>query len=88
MGNRADLYRHLTILGLCAPAALVVWLVFHAVSTSLNEAERTTGYVDSTLQMGILLGYVAMIGGVLAFGGIAAWSAVKAVQLWLHERKR
>ncbi|MBV8118078.1 MAG: hypothetical protein JOZ01_08870 [Candidatus Eremiobacteraeota bacterium] len=64
-----------------------MWLVFHAVFTNLTKSEEAMGYVDPLTQMGISLGYIAMVGGTLTFGGIALWAAVRALRLWAGGRK-
>ncbi|HTU83692.1 MAG TPA: hypothetical protein VMF61_16300 [Candidatus Acidoferrales bacterium] len=87
MDRRAEITRHVTIFAICAPCALLVWVVFHAVFTDLSAASRAVGYVDSGTEMAIALGYVAMIGGTLVFAGIALWSGVRALSLWLAERR-
>ena len=71
--------RHLTIAALTAPAAAVVWFVFHGVYANLSASEKAVGYVDPLTQTGIFLGYVTMIGGTLALGAIAAWNALAAL---------
>lgn len=78
--------RHLTIFLLAAPGAAIVWFVFHAVYENLTAAERAVGYVDSLTQIGIGLGYVAMVGGTLALAAIALWSAVAYIRLVLRDR--
>lgn len=64
---------------LASPAAVVTWLVFHGVFVSLSQTETAMGYVDPLTQMGIDLGYIAMVGGTLIFAAIAAWAAVRAL---------
>ena len=78
--------RYLTIFALAASGAAIVWFVFHAVYEDLSASEKAVGYVDSMTQMGIDLGYVAMVGGTLLLGGIAVWSAVAYVRLTLRGR--
>ncbi|MGA8533666.1 MAG: hypothetical protein WB615_06125 [Candidatus Tumulicola sp.] len=80
------LQRYLIIFGLTTPSAVVVWLVFHGVFTNLTQTEAAMGYVDPLTQMGIYLGYVAMFGGTLIFGAIAAWAGVRAIGEWLRLR--
>lgn len=86
MEQRSEVRRYLTIFALSAPAAIAVWIVFHAVFANLTQTEEAMGYVDPTTQMGVDLGYVAMFGGTVAFGGIAAWAAFRAVAEWLRLR--
>jgi hypothetical protein len=80
------LQRYLIIFAMTAPSAVVVWAIFHGVFTTLSRTEVAMGYVDPLTQMGIYLGYVAMIGGTLIFGAIAAWAAVRAAGIWLRGR--
>lgn len=87
MKRRPELDRYLTILALSAPAAAIVWYVFHAVYENLTETEKAVGYVDPLTQTGIYLGYVAMVGGTLVLGCIAAWSALQCLRLLLQRRR-
>ncbi|HEY1654915.1 MAG TPA: hypothetical protein VGF86_07375 [Candidatus Tumulicola sp.] len=88
MDHRTDVNRYLTIFALSAPSAVAIWWIFHGVYAGLTQTESAMGYVDSTTQMGIYLGYVAMVGGTLAFGAIAAWAAWRATQAWMRARSR
>ncbi len=81
MDRREERNRYLTIFLLAAPGAAMVWFVFHAVYANLSATEKAVGYVDSVTQVGIDLGYVAMVGGTLVLAGIAAWSAIAYLRL-------
>jgi hypothetical protein len=87
MNPQAELARYLTIVALAAPAAVLVWAVFHGVFATLTQTEAVMGYVDPTTQMGIDLGYVAMFGGTIVFAAIALWAAARAASLWLRSRR-
>jgi hypothetical protein len=76
------LQRYVIIFTVAAPSAVIVWLVFHGVFVNLTLTEAAMGGVDPSTQMGIYLGYVAMVGGTLIFAGIAAWAGVRAVGIW------
>jgi hypothetical protein len=78
--------RHLTIFLLASPGAAIVWFVFHAVYENLSAVEKAVGYVDSLTQIGIDLGYVAMVGGTLVLAAIAVWSGLAYVRLLLRDR--
>lgn len=80
--------RYLIICALATPTAVAVWLVFHGVFATLTRTEAAMGYVDSTTQIGIYLGYVSMVGGTAIFAGIAAWAGVRAGAAWLDERRK
>jgi hypothetical protein len=82
----SEVGRYAVIFALAAPSAAAVWLVFHGVFTNLTQTEEAMGYVDPMTQMGVDLGYVAMVGGTLIFAGIAVWAAFRAVDAWLRER--
>jgi hypothetical protein len=82
------LQRYFIIFVLAAPSAVAVWLVFHGVFTNLTQTEEAMGYVDPLTQMGVYLGYAAMFGGSLVFGGIAAWAGVQALRLWLRRDEK
>lgn len=86
MKRRDERNRHLAIFLFSAFGAAIVWYVFHAAYENLTATEKAVGYVDSMTQMGIDLGYVAMIGGTLVLAGIAIWSAVTYVRLSLRDR--
>ncbi len=88
MDHRFDVNRYLTIFALSAPTAVAMWLIFHGVFATLTRTESAMGYVDSTTQMGIYLGYVAMVGGTLVFAAIAAWAAYKAAVAWSRGRRK
>jgi hypothetical protein len=79
--------RYLTTFALSAPAAGIVWFVFHGVYENLTQTEKAVGYVDPLTQTGIYLGYVAMVGGTLVLGGIALWSAVRWLRLLRSNRR-
>lgn len=75
------LQRYVVIFALTAPASVATWLVFHSVFVNLSRTEAVVGYVDPVTQMGIDLGYLAMIAGTAVFGAIALWAAVQALRL-------
>jgi hypothetical protein len=83
---REERNRYLTIFLLSAPAAAIVWFVFHGVYENLSAAERAVGYVDSTTQIGIDLGYATMVGGTLILAAIALWSGVGYVRSMRRDR--
>lgn len=83
---REERKRYLTIFLLSAPGAAIVWFVFHTVYQNMSAAERAVGYVDSTTQMGIVLGYVTMVGGTLVLAGIALWSGMRYLRLMGRSR--
>jgi hypothetical protein len=84
VNRREESNRYLTIFLLAAPGAAIVWYVFHTVYANLSASEKVVGYVDPLTQMGIYLGYVAMVGGTLILGGIAVWSAIGYVRARLR----
>ena len=86
MDLRAELNRHLAIFAAAAPAAVLVWYVFHGVYVSLSESVRAVGYVDASTQTGIYLGYVAMVGGTLALALVALRSGIRVVAILLKRR--
>jgi len=75
------------MLVLSAPAAAIVWFVFHGVYESLSISEKAVGYVDPMTQIGISLGYFVMIGGTVVLGAIAAWSAIQLLRLLIAPRR-
>lgn len=88
MNSRKEpLQRYLTMLVLSAPAAAIVWFVFHGVYENLSITEKAVGYVDPVTQMGITLGYFVMIGGTVVLAAIAAWSAIQLLRLLIAPRR-
>lgn len=87
MNPRDERNRYLTTFALSAPAAAIVWYVFHGVYENLSETERAVGYVDPLTQTGIYLGYVVMVGGTLVLAGIALWALVRLLRL-SHSSRR
>lgn len=76
VNRRDDRTRYLTLFWVTAPSAAIVWYVFHMVYENLNASVKAVGYVDSMTEVGIGLGYVAMVGGTLVLAGIALWSGI------------
>lgn len=87
MNDRDDFNRYLTILLLSAPTAVAIFFIFHGIYVSLSQAEEVAGYVDSSTQVGIYLGYAVMVGGTLIFGILAAWAAVRLAGVVRRSRK-
>jgi hypothetical protein len=85
--GKEPLQRYLTMLVLSAPAAAIVWFVFHGVYENLSITEKAVGYVDPVTQMGITLGYFVMIGGTVILAAIAAWSAIQLLRLLIAPRR-
>lgn len=85
MKSRSEINRYLTIFLCSAPAAIVIWLIFHAVYVDLAQSEAAIGYVDSTTRIGIAMGYAAMVGGTAVFGGIAVWAGIALIRLWMRK---
>jgi hypothetical protein len=85
--RKEPLQRYLTMLVLSAPAAAIVWFVFHGVYENLSITEKAVGYVDPVTQMGITLGYFVMIGGTVILAAIAAWSAIQLLRLLIAPRR-
>jgi hypothetical protein len=85
--GKEPLQRYLTMLVLSAPAAAIVWFVFHGVYENLSITEKAVGYVDPVTQMGITLGYFVMIGGTVVLAAIAAWSAIQLLRLLIAPRR-
>ncbi len=79
--DREELKRHLAIVALAAPAAAIVWWIFHGVYVDLSESAKAVGYVDPMTQTGIDLGYLTMIVGTLLLAAIALRSAVCCLRL-------
>jgi hypothetical protein len=76
MNPREERDRNLVIFLVTAPSAVIVWFVFHAVYVSLSASVKAVGYVDASTQIGIALGYAAMIGGTIVLAVVALWSGV------------
>jgi hypothetical protein len=87
MDHRQERNRYLTIFALAAPAAAIVWFVFHNLYENLSASEKAIGYVDSATQTGIDLGYIVMIAGTLGLGGLALWAGIAYLRLALRDRR-
>jgi hypothetical protein len=83
---RDELKRHLAIVAIAAPAAAIVWWIFHGVYENLTISAKAVGYVDSMTQAGIDFGYLVMIGGTIVLAFIALRSAFVCVMLLLRRR--
>jgi hypothetical protein len=81
MDFRDQRARHLAIFLVTAPAAAIVWFVFHAVYVDLTASVKAVGYVDASTQIGITLGYFVMVAGTLALACTAVWSAIAYLRL-------
>jgi hypothetical protein len=86
MNRREARARYLTIFLVAAPSAALCWVVFHAVYENLTIAVKAVGYVDSTTQIGIALGYVAMVGGTVLLAVIALWALIAYVRILSRDR--
>jgi hypothetical protein len=84
--RREERTRHLVIFLVAAPGAAIVWFIFHAVYESLTASVKAVGYVDSMTQIGIGLGYAAMVGGTLVLAAIAVRSGVAYLLLLRRNR--
>jgi len=49
------------------------------VHSELTTVEQAQGYVDPVLQVGILLGFIVMLGGAGTLA-LAVWSAIRLVR--------
>ena len=87
MNRREELNRHFVIFALTAPGAAIVWWIFHGVYENLSESAKAVGYVEPMTQAGIYIGYGVMIGGTLALGAIAAWSAIACIRILLQRER-
>jgi hypothetical protein len=81
--RREELNRHLVILAVTAPGAVLVWWIFHGVYVNLSESAKAVGYIEPTTQAGIDFGYLVMICGTLFLGIVALRSAVACIRLLL-----
>lgn len=85
--NRDEIKRYLTVFCATAPAAVVVYLIFHAVYTNIAITAQAVGQVDSGTKIGLAMGYVAMVGGTAIFAAFAIWSGYHLVRAWLGGTK-
>ncbi len=86
VNRRDERARYLALFLIAAPSAAIVWYVFHLVYQNLTATVKAIGYVDSTTQVGIGLGYVAMVGGTLVLAGLAAWSGITYLIMLRRDR--
>jgi len=87
MKQREEAGRYLVVFGCAAFGAIVVWLVFHSVYSSLAQAAQAVGYVDSGAQMGIAFSYLMMVAGTSLLAAVALWAAFKLARIWWRARK-
>ncbi len=84
--DRADLNRNLIICAWTAPAAVVIFLIFHAVYTNIFVTAKAVGQIDSGTKMGLAMGWIAMVGGTGVFGIIALVAGIRAIRAWSRLR--
>ena len=84
--DRAELSRNLIICAWTAPAAVVIFLIFHAVYTNITETAQAVGQIDSSTTIGLAMGWVAMVGGTGVFAVIAIVAAIRALRAWARMR--
>ncbi len=77
----------MTIVAVAAPAAAIVWWIFHGVYENLTISAKAVGYVDSMTQAGIDFGYLVMIVGTLSLAIVAVRSAFICLRLLLRRRR-
>jgi hypothetical protein len=83
MNRREELNRNLAVLAVSAPAAALVWWIFHGVYVNLSESAKAVGYVEPMTQAGIDFGYLVMICGTLLLAIVALRSAFACIRLLL-----
>jgi hypothetical protein len=85
--DRAELNRNLIICAWTAPAAIVVFVIFHAVYTNITETAKAVGQIDSSTMTGLAMGWVCMVGGTGVFAVIAIVAAIRALRAWSRLRR-
>jgi hypothetical protein len=85
--DRADLNRNLIICAWTAPAAVVIYLIFHAVYTNIFETAKAVGQIDSSTTIGLSMGWVAMVGGTGVLAVIAIVAGIRALRAWSRLRR-
>jgi len=80
--SREEARRYGIICGMCAGAALVVWIVFHEIYASLSQAAAAVGYVESSSRMAIFFSYLAEVAGTAILAVAAAWAGVRSLLAW------
>jgi len=86
--DHAELSRNLIIVAWTAPAAVVVFLIFHGVYTNISETAKAVGQIDSATTMGLAMGWIAMVGGTGVLGVIALVAAIRALRAWSRLRHK
>jgi hypothetical protein len=84
--DRAELNRNLIICAWTAPAAVVIYLIFHAVYTNIFETAKAVGQIDASTTTGLAMGWVVMVGGTGVFAVIAIVAGVRALRAWSRLR--
>jgi hypothetical protein len=85
--DRAELNRNLIICAWTAPAAVLIFLIFHAVYTNIFETAQAVGQIDSSTTIGLAMGWVVMVGGTGVFAVIAIVAAIRALRAWSRLRR-
>jgi hypothetical protein len=84
--DRAELNRNLIICAWTAPAAVVIFLIFHAVYTNIFETAKAVGQIDASTTTGLAMGWVVMVGGTGVFAVIAIVAGIRALRAWSRLR--
>jgi hypothetical protein len=84
--DRAELNRNLIICAWTAPAAVVIYLIFHTVYTNIFETAKAVGQIDASTTTGLAMGWVVMVGGTGVFAVIAIVAGVRALRAWSRLR--
>ncbi|HTX59164.1 MAG TPA: hypothetical protein VMH02_05750 [Verrucomicrobiae bacterium] len=85
--DRSDFNRNAIVFSWTAPAAVICWLVFHALYWNLSVTAAAVGEIDAGTKMGIAFGYIAMVGGTAIFAVLALVAGTRALRIWLRDRR-
>jgi len=85
--DREELSRNLIIAAVTAPSAVIIFVVFFAVYTNITETAKAVGQVESSLTMGLSMGWIAMIGVSGTLAVLAIVSGVRAFRAWSRLRR-
>lgn len=80
MRIRPEVTQYASVLALSLTGAVLVAVAYARAHAEISIVEQAQGYVDPTLQVGLLLGFVVMLAGVAGLGVTSVWAAVRLVR--------
>jgi hypothetical protein len=85
--GRMNFLEYLAILGTGLAGAVGLAYAFAGVHYNFTLSAQAAGYVDPAWQMGVMLGYVVLLGGAVVSAAVAIWAGVRAAQVATQQRR-